>query len=516
MRRTRSPRWGVRGCRATVASSMRIRPVCTTPSHGPARARRWSRTSRSAAPGLSGRNRLRAACGRASCQSLRGSSNPRPGCARRRARGDLFVNSWVMFTRSGGGAVDARPPLKSTGMVRSRTRGRGAVPCDRASPLLHGWTSQECEHRCRRSGLGARAASEAVPGRHLCRRPKVSPPRRTVRVRNRLVVGVAVVGIAVIAAGAPAVLGASSELNDSQRLVTLAELNQQAVTLAHSLADERDEVTAYIASGRDEKSGPKSDGPEQPQRPRRPAGRRDPRHGPRRAAPRPLHDPLAAPHRAHRQGLGARGPPGVLRGHRRAARPRRRTGREDPAARRPRPLVRPLPSARRPSRPPPPAGCCSPRCRCPAKWPPDPQIDPFTGLPVQTQDEGPSEDDRNRDELSAAAQQARVRELAALADFDQAAGPSRPRDALDSTVTGPEVNNAEKYLAALTDRPELSDSDLQARPEEGRRGALRPHRPDARRRVRPRHRPHQATWSSCATTTSPRSNCASRSSAAVC
>lgn len=96
----------------------------------------------------------------------------------------------------------------------------------------------------------------------------------------------------------------------------------------------------------------------------------------------------------------------------------------------------------------------------PREVPTTPQIDPFTGLPVQSQDEGPSEDDRNRDELSAAAQQARVRELAALADFDQAAG-STAREKLSSTVTGPEVNSAEKYLAALTDRPELSDSDQQ-------------------------------------------------------
>lgn len=86
------------------------------------------------------------------------------------------------------------------------------------------------------------------------------------------------------------------------------------------------------------------------------------------------------------------------------------------------------------------------------------QTDPFTGLPVQTQDEGATKDDRTRDELSAAAQQARVGELSSLADFDQAAG-ATARDKLASTVTGPEVNNAEKYLAELTDRPELSDAD---------------------------------------------------------
>ena len=89
-----------------------------------------------------------------------------------------------------------------------------------------------------------------------------SAAKRTVRVRSRLVAGVAVVGITVIAAGAPAALGASSDLKESQQLVTLAELNQQALTLAHSLADERDEVTAYIAAGRDDDSDDPESGPE--------------------------------------------------------------------------------------------------------------------------------------------------------------------------------------------------------------------------------------------------------------
>lgn len=85
--------------------------------------------------------------------------------------------------------------------------------------------------------------------------PAPAPAGRPKRVRNRLVAGVALVGITVLAAGAPAILAASAELTDSQRLVTLAELDRQAVTLAHSLADERDEVVAYIAAGRDNQSG---------------------------------------------------------------------------------------------------------------------------------------------------------------------------------------------------------------------------------------------------------------------
>ncbi|MET8325768.1 nitrate- and nitrite sensing domain-containing protein [Streptomyces sp. NPDC005181] len=286
------------------------------------------------------------------------------------------------------------------------------------------------------------------------------PTRRTVRVRSRLVAGVAVVGITVIAAGAPAALGASAELNESQRLVTLAELNQQAVALAHALADERDEVTAYIASGRDEKSGPKSDGPSSRSarvdqqvdeiRATAPAGlRRDLSTIPslRRTALTGKGSALAA-HQAYSEvvaklqdladELAEKTPPRAAE----ATRAPLALGQAAEQASATRGLLV--------------AALSVPRAVATV-----PQIDPFTGLPVQTQDEGPSEDDRNRDELSAAAQQARVRELAALADFDQAAG-STAREKLSSTVTGPEVNSAEKYLAALTDRPELSDSDQRA------------------------------------------------------
>ncbi|CAO0834664.1 hypothetical protein SMICM17S_10942 [Streptomyces microflavus] len=107
--------------------------------------------------------------------------------------------------------------------------------------------------RVKIASTGAEEAA-AEPGQHA-RRFRATPPapgveKRTVRVRSRLVAGVAVVGVIVLAAGAPAALSASTDLAESQRLVTLAELNRQAVTLAHSLADERDAVTAYIAGGR--------------------------------------------------------------------------------------------------------------------------------------------------------------------------------------------------------------------------------------------------------------------------
>ncbi|AJT64412.3 hypothetical protein T261_2739 [Streptomyces lydicus] len=71
--------------------------------------------------------------------------------------------------------------------------------------------------------------------------------RRPARVRNRLVGAVAVVAAAVLGAGAPAVATAADNAQTSQQLVDLAELNARAIALAHSLADERDMMTAHVA-----------------------------------------------------------------------------------------------------------------------------------------------------------------------------------------------------------------------------------------------------------------------------
>lgn len=85
-------------------------------------------------------------------------------------------------------------------------------------------------------------------------------------------------------------------------------------------------------------------------------------------------------------------------------------------------------------------------------------IDPVTGLPTETTTSSDA-DAEQRDALAAAAQQARVRSDAALADFREGA-PKEARGSFDATVAGPEVNSAEKYLAGLTDEPTLSDRDL--------------------------------------------------------
>ncbi|MEU8707200.1 nitrate- and nitrite sensing domain-containing protein [Streptomyces sp. NPDC048565] len=303
-----------------------------------------------------------------------------------------------------------------------------------------------------RSKDSTREESEAMP-------QAAGASKRTVRVRSRLVAGVAVVGITVIAAGAPAALGASSDLNESQRLVTLAELNQQAITLAHALADERDEVTTYIAGGRkDDEDGTTG-----------PAARVDQQvdeiEG---AAPEALRRDLAALPSLRRTALTGEGSAMeayqaysevIAKLHGIADELAEKTPpRAADASRAPLALGGAVEQASATK------GLILAALAVPGTKPQQQQIDPLTGLPIETQAEGDSDDDRNRDELSAAAQQARVRELASLAEFDQAAG-SSARDRLASTVTGPEVTGAEKYLTRFTDRPELSDSDRAADPK---------------------------------------------------
>ncbi|MYV55977.1 nitrate- and nitrite sensing domain-containing protein, partial [Streptomyces sp. SID3212] len=128
-------------------------------------------------------------------------------------------------------------------MRKKRPRGngvtRGETPGGPLNPGANGTTGTTGVTGVPGGAVGASASSGVPDGRRA-------------RVRNRLVVGVALVGVAVVAAGAPGLLLVSADLNDAQNLVTLAQLNQQAVTLSHSLADERDEVVVFIAAGREQ------------------------------------------------------------------------------------------------------------------------------------------------------------------------------------------------------------------------------------------------------------------------
>ncbi|MEU1534076.1 sensor histidine kinase [Streptomyces fagopyri] len=276
---------------------------------------------------------------------------------------------------------------------------------------------------------------------------------RAAHVRNRLIVAVAVVAAAIAGAGAPTVMAASEQLNDSQNLVTLAQRTQEALTLAHSLADERDDVTTYIAAGR-----PKSKAPSEQRSARvdrQVTELRADEEAPavllngldgigavRRAALTGKSDALDT-HEAYSavitelhglaEDLAERLPPRAGSGAHSLA--ELDSAVQQSAAARGLLL----------------AALGIPRTTRTV-------VDPLTGLPTTTSSSSAA-GTKQRDALSAAAQQAALRSDAALADFRETA-PKTAKDSYDSTVTGPDVTTADKYLAGLTDQPTFSDDEL--------------------------------------------------------
>ncbi|MFB7247790.1 nitrate- and nitrite sensing domain-containing protein [Streptomyces populi] len=276
---------------------------------------------------------------------------------------------------------------------------------------------------------------------------------RTAHVRNRLIVAVAVVAAAIAGAGAPMVLSASQQLNDSQNLVTLAQRTQQALTLAHALADERDEVTSYVAAGRPKAKAPSEQRSAQVDRQvdelradaDAPAALLEDLDGIatlRRAALTGKSSALEA-HRAYSgaiadlhalaEDLADRMPP-------RAGSGAHALAELDTA-------VQQSAEAR---------GLLLAALGVPHTT--QSVYNPVTGLTSTTNVSSPA-DAKQRDALSAAAQQARLRSDAAIADFRETA-PKQAATSYDSTVTGPDVASADKYLANLTGQPKLSDSAL--------------------------------------------------------
>ncbi|GGY88862.1 nitrate- and nitrite sensing domain-containing protein [Streptomyces poonensis] len=274
---------------------------------------------------------------------------------------------------------------------------------------------------------------------------------RPAHVRTRLIGAVAVVAAAIAAAGAPSVMAASGQLRDAQELVTLAEQTQQALTLAHALADERDEVTSYIAAGR-----PKSEAPSEER-----SARVDRQVDELKAEASPaLRDDLAAIAGVRRSALTGKST--ALEAHEAysAAIAELHALAEDLAEQLPPragagahalaeldTAVQQAAAAR---------GLLLAALHVPTST--QTVYDPVTGLPT-TANTSSDADAEQRDALSAAAQQARVRSDAALAGFRETA-PERARTAYDSTVTGPEAGAADEHLAKLTDQPTLSDTEL--------------------------------------------------------
>ncbi|MEU8731718.1 nitrate- and nitrite sensing domain-containing protein [Streptomyces tendae] len=311
--------------------------------------------------------------------------------------------------------------------------------------------------RPRRTGkqTAPSGSAERTPGTSTPPQPPEAPvgKGRPTHVRNRLIVAVAVVAAAVAGAGAPSVVAASGQLHDSQELVTLAEQTQGALTLAHSLADERDEVTPYIAAGR-----PKSKAPSEQRSARVDRQVEELRADPDTpAALREDLDAVAALRRAALTGKST-----ALQAHdayseaitelhalaeKLAEEMPPRAGSGAYALAELDTAVQQAAATR---------GLLLAALNVPSTT--QTVIDPVTGLPTETTSTSDA-DAEQRDALAAAAQQARVRSDAALADFREGAS-KEARGSFDATVAGPEVNSAEKYLAGLTDEPTLSDGDL--------------------------------------------------------
>ncbi|MFF4831857.1 nitrate- and nitrite sensing domain-containing protein [Streptomyces sp. NPDC001315] len=276
---------------------------------------------------------------------------------------------------------------------------------------------------------------------------------RPTHVRNRLVVAVAVVAAAIAGAGAPSVLAASGQLKDSQDLVTLAGQTQDALVLAHSLADERDEVTSYVAAGR-----PKSKAPSEQR-----SARVDRLVEELRAdadAPASLRadlDDVASVRRAALTGKSSAletheaYSAAITELHRLAERlAEQMPARAGSGAHALAELDSAVQQAAATH------GLLLAALNVPTTT--ETVVSPTTGLLTRVRVSSDA-DTKQRDALTAAAQQARLRSDAALADFLDTA-PKSSVTSYDSTVTGPEVETADKYLAKLTDRPELSDGEL--------------------------------------------------------
>ncbi|MGY0018636.1 nitrate- and nitrite sensing domain-containing protein [Streptomyces sp. YJ-C3] len=273
------------------------------------------------------------------------------------------------------------------------------------------------------------------------------------RVRNRLIVAVAVVAAAIAGAGAPAIMAASGQVGESQGLVDDAQRTQRALALSHALADERDEVTAFIAAGR-----PKGQGLSEA-RSARVDRQVDELRVDAGGSLRRTVDDVAAVRRAALTGKGSAldahtaYSKTITELHRLAEEladampPRAGSGAHALAD-----LDRAVDQASAAR------GLLLAAYSVPRSTSGTTVIDPVTGLPKTVVNED-SADSRQRDALTAAAQQARVREQAALDDFRDSA-PAASVASFDSTVTGPDVTKADKYAVRLTDAPTLSDDEL--------------------------------------------------------
>ncbi|MER8154336.1 nitrate- and nitrite sensing domain-containing protein [Streptomyces sp. NPDC094472] len=261
------------------------------------------------------------------------------------------------------------------------------------------------------------------------RQDEATPRRHTARVRRRLTTSVALVSVAVLGAGTPAVLLALDDTTDAQRLVDLAETNRGAVTLAHALADERDAMTRYVADGRTTASGR---GVSEETRARVDRRVREVRT----QVPASVRRLLDALPEVRQQALTGKGSAlDVFTSYTRTV--QALNGITDTLARR-------LPADAESGA----TAALAPLGRAVE------EASATRGLLLAALDTG-----GGQPTLVSAAQRTNLREQSALADFEQLA-PATMRDAYDRTVNGTEVTDAERYIARLTDQNRLAGNDF--------------------------------------------------------
>lgn len=334
-----------------------------------------------------------------------------------------------------------RQGIKSAPATRGWTEPPGVAPGQAPTRLRARVRTKLLRKPGGPGGLRTRAGSGPTAGGGSSAGSSQEPaaPRRA-RVRNRLLASVLLCSLAVIGAGAPAVLGAYGDLTESQELVDRAELDKRAIALSHALADERDGMVEYVAAGRTSRDGA---GVTEEQR-----ARVDRQVGEiRESAPASVRKALG-----HLSGIrqeaqaGDSGALEMYEAYTVTIKSLQDVGTS---------VARSLPARATDSS----GGAGSGGTGSGAA-----HALPDLGKAVQQASaargllRGALTAGGSQRSLTAEAQHAAVREQAALADFGDGAGGSA-RDAFAATVTGADVRLAERYLAKLTDQPYLAPDD---------------------------------------------------------
>lgn len=259
-------------------------------------------------------------------------------------------------------------------------------------------------------------------------------------MRHRLLLSVLLCAVAVLGAGAPGLATAFGALSDAQDRVDQAALNQRALALAHSLADERDDMVAYVAA---RGSGEKAAAPSRRDRVDRQTGELlDTGEG---AVPASVRRELREVPGTRRRALAREGGAyATYQRYTRALSALQQISRD---------LARDLPGSSGGSG----AGGGSGAAATAEALP---HLDRAVEYASAARGllRGALAADGPQRELTSEARQSRVRSEAAVADFEQLAG-APARETYDHTLTGPEIVSAQRYLARLTDGATLSSAD---------------------------------------------------------